>query len=65
MIATQVCNYSGEPGNSNAGTSITSLEQKFEEYKTTYIVLITIWSNRCTTHHSPGMNRKFRGTRLI
>jgi len=40
--------------------SVTSPEQKFEENKTTYIVLITIWSYRCTTHHSPGMNRKIK-----
>jgi len=29
------------------------------------IIVLFVWSYGCTTHHSPGMNRKVWGTRLI
>jgi len=39
-----------------------------EKYKLTKhfsIIFLLVWSCGCTAHHSPGMNRKVRGTRLI
>jgi len=29
------------------------------------IIFLVVWSYGCTTHHSPGMNMKIWGTRLI
>jgi hypothetical protein len=42
---------------------------KFGKYQKTNITILNhfplVWSYGCTTHHSPGMNRKIWGTRLI
>jgi hypothetical protein len=41
------------------------LENTKETNKFFKIIILVAWNYGCTTHHSPGMNRKVWGTRLI
>jgi len=46
-------------------SSYKNLENTNKLAKFFQIIFLVVWSYGCTTHHSPGMNRKVWGTRLI